>query len=495
MPPLKDQVYSLILAGNPNVTAMFNGLVVATNQLREDLHDQTQAFTEIHIFHSEQSLSAMTSDARWKAQLLAHRIAHTTLVHHVIDLEDTTEERFADLVAQLKTIVNPLYPNRQYVDVTSGVSSIKAILSVFAYVLDVQNVFSMEIRFSGDPENRRRQTALFYDELVQEPGVTIAYRRLPNISEFDAFGKLNYTEVLRYRRLYGELSVAAASNHGDVDRAYLESLLLDGINSRLTGDLTGDPAHYRHAVFSFAAAVEELAKVWLESLGEGHEGKTLGDKLASIRERLRTSALYFIDEKTLEHLTILLNAIRTDVVHSKSRSSRSPELARLQADLVRQLTEAFGAFVVTAISSFLGDNGQPVQPKRLRSDEIKRDSPYLFGLDGDGTGEFLEGAFEVSTNNTEEVRRRSEVVSKALHEIGDFVRQKTQNDSAIVFAQGDNMLFKANYDSGMVGRVQAMYLDRTGLRCSIGFGLSLREVSIAMKLAKADTRGIVGISL
>jgi len=492
----KGLAHTLILAGNPNVPAMINGLIIATRRLRADLRDQTTVFTEVHVFNSEQSIAAlMTSKLDWKGQLLKHGISHTSLVHHQVSLGDTTEDRFDEVVAQLKTIVNPLQPKRYYVDVTNGVSSIKAILSVFSYVLDIENVFSVEVQFADDPEARRRQASLFYDSLSQEPGIKIEYRRLPRITAFDAFGKLNYTEILRYRRLYSDLSRAASSVDAGIDRPYLESLLLDGINSRLTGDVTGDPSHYRHAVFSFAAATEELAKVWLHSLGEAHEGKTLGQQLAAIRENLPPSALYFIDEKTLSQLTTLLNTIRNNVVHSKPQSTRPNELPRLQADLVRQLTEAFGAFVVIAVSAFLDEKGQPVRPIRLESGKIQVDAAYLFGLDGNGTGEFLERAFDSPTNSLEEVKRRSQAITETLQEIAEVVRQKTQNSDAVVFAAGDNMLFSSKYDADLIGEIQNLYAKRTGLRCSVGFGLSLREVSIALKLAKADSEGLVGIRL
>ena len=399
------------------------------------------------------------------------------------------------MVNRLKTIVNPLHNTSYYVDLTNGVSAVKAVLSVFAYVLDIQNVFSMEVQFSEELENRRRQVKLFYDDLIAEPDIEITYTRFPSINEFDAFGKLNYTEVLRYRRLYGELSHTASSKNSAIDREYLESLLLDGANSRLIGDLTRDPSHYRHSVFSFAAAVEELAKAWLASFGaDDHKDKTLGQKLASIRESLRTSALYFIDETTLEHLTILLNAVRNDVVHSKSTASRTVELAQLQADLIRQLTQAFGAFVVAALTSFVDKNGQLPHLKRLQPHDIETEAIYFFGLDGDHTGDFLDEAFQDSIDSAAEVIRRSKIISETIHEISHIITEHSSDDSAVLFAEGDNLLFKMKYDHDLLQEIQSIYLEKSGLHCSIGFGRTLHEASMALKLAKAEESGIVGVS-
>jgi hypothetical protein len=107
-------------------------------------------------------------------------------------------------VEQLRTIVNPLDNAHNYIDLTSGISSLKSILAVFAYVLDIENIYSLEIDFSDDPVTRKKQASLFYHELEQEC-VSIEYRKFPPIREFDTFGKLNYTEVLRHRSIIDEL--------------------------------------------------------------------------------------------------------------------------------------------------------------------------------------------------------------------------------------------------------------------------------------------------
>ncbi|GGA04070.1 hypothetical protein CYANOKiyG1_16320 [Okeania sp. KiyG1] len=56
----------------------------------------------------------------------------------------------------------------------------------------------MEIDFSKYTVIRKKQASLFYHYL-EKAGVSIKYRKFPPIREFDNFGKLNYTEVLRHR--------------------------------------------------------------------------------------------------------------------------------------------------------------------------------------------------------------------------------------------------------------------------------------------------------
>jgi minimal CRISPR polymerase domain len=492
--------YTLILAGNPNVPATINAVIQATLQLRLDMDDLSTAFAEVHVFHSEESSTGLfATPLPWREALERHRISHSTLVHHIIPLEDSAPERFVELVTQLKTVVNPLSNTRYYVDITNGVSAIKGLLSVFAYVLDIEKTFALEVNFSKDKDERQKQTRMFLDELQKEPTVSLAYRRFPPVSEFDAFGKRNYTEVLRYRRVYREFSSAASETYREINRDHLESLLLDGVNSSLVGDVTDDPSQYRHSVFSFSAAVEELTRAWLATVGaDDLDGKTLGQKLDDMRQRLRTSARYFVDETTLDHferITVLINRVRNDFVHSSSEAGRTSELGRIHAHLLRQLTQAFGAFLLEGLTSFVGEDGRLVHPIRIHPGDAQRDRSYYFGLDGDRTGDYLEAAFDESQESVTEVRRRSELISEALCQIGEMVASFTGKSDAVLFAVGDNVLFRARYDSSLLARIQSTYRNATGLGCSIGFGETLREASVALKLAKAESGGIVGVSL
>ena len=167
---------------------------------------------------------------------------------------------------QLATIVNPLENAKYYVDLTGGVSSLKTILAVFAYVLDIEHLYSLEIAFAEDSNERRRQMSMFLPEL-EGAGVAIRYRRFPPIRGFDAFGKTNYTEIIRHRDSVGRAIQQLSAVLKGPDLTYLRDTLLEGIRQRLVADVSGDPAAYRHAVFSSAAGVEEVANYLLAVLG------------------------------------------------------------------------------------------------------------------------------------------------------------------------------------------------------------------------------------
>jgi hypothetical protein len=130
-------------------------------------------------------------------------------------------------------------------------------------VLDIENIYSLEIDCSNDPVTRKKQASLFYHELEQEC-VSIKYRQFPPIREFDTFGKLNYTEVLRHRSIIDDLVSGLTSLlPTGLDLEHLRESLLSGINSRLIGEVTQESYSYRHSIFASSAGIEEVANIIL----------------------------------------------------------------------------------------------------------------------------------------------------------------------------------------------------------------------------------------
>jgi len=488
----------LILAGNTNVPAMINAIIRATIEARANTQDEELVFRQVHIFHTEQSLQAlMTSNEGWQQALNHYGIPVTGLIHHVAKIEDSNVDRFRDLVEQLRTIVNPLDNALYYVDLTGGIAALKTILAVFAYVLDIEHVYSFEIQFSDDFETRKKQGRLFYHELEQED-VRIEYRKFPPIREFDAFGRLNFTEVLRHRQIIDELTQALALLlPTSLDLEHLRASLLSGTNSRLMGEVTGEPYNYRHSVFSYSAGVEEVANIILSTIKSAEiENKTLGQKLAEIRDLFSNNAKYFINEETLEHLTRLIAEVRNNVVHPHPELDRSKEMGAIQSQLSSQLALTFLQFAIRALTAFLDKDGKLLEVQVLEPPGETEETIFYFGFDGDATGDYLEVAFVESGQDEAEVLKRSRTVKEALKTMKKLICQKTRNQDSVLFAEGDNILFKAQYSASLLGELQRIYREKTGLYSSIGYGRTLREATIALRLAKAK-RGdsIVGVVL
>ncbi|TKS57862.1 MAG: hypothetical protein EWM72_03394 [Nitrospira sp.] len=293
-----------------------------------------------------------------------------------------------------------------------------------------------------------------------------------------------FTEIVRHRDIVGRAvgQLAAVLNVPDLD--YLRDTLLEGIRQRLVADLTGDAAAYRHAVFSSAAGVEEIANHLLIALGGTQlEQKTLGKKLADIRALAKDASSYFMTEKNLEHLTLLLGGIRNEVVHPDHGVPPKAELLALQAELASGLAMSFLHFAAKAIGAFVGPSGILLDVEVMASGPEENAGSWYFGFDGDSTGDFLADAFH-GPDGEVKVAERSRMVRLVLDELVQLIRSENGNEGGVIFAEGDNLLFKGPFRPSLLAELQKRYHAQTGLTSSIGYGRGLREASIAMRLAK-----------
>lgn len=92
--------------------------------------------------------------------------------------------------------------------------------------------------------------------------------------------------------------------------------------------------------------------------------------------------------------------------------------------------------------------------------------------------------------------KRSKFISDSVKQIRKIISSTLKSQKAVFFAEGDNVLFKAQYNQDLLRAIQDKYTEMTGLSSSIGFGKTLKEASIALRLAKARKgNSIVGVNL
>ena len=280
-----------------------------------------------------------------------------------------------------------------------------------------------------------------------------------------------------------------------LDLEHLRESLLSGVNSRLIGEVTKESYSYRHSIFASSAGVEEVANIILTIVKNANlENKTLGLKLTEVRDVFSKNPKYFINSKTLEYLTQLITSIRNDIAHPSSENGYSKELTAIQSRLSSQLTFAFLQFTTKTLSAFLDQKGQLVDIQILEAPIKDDQTVFYFGFDGDSTGDYLDVAFGQSSED--EVRQRSEAVLKAISELRKLICKETKDYKSILFAEGDNILFKAHYQVSLLNELQRIYRDKTGLTGSIGYGRTLPEVALAMRLSKAKGGdSVMGIAL
>lgn len=489
--------YNLIMAGNTNIYAMINVIIQATLQLRENNQDEKSYFRHIYIFHTKESLKElMKSEIKWDNELSNYKISSTSLIHYVNDLEESSHEQFNELVDQLKSIINSMNDAQYYVDLTGGLSTIKSTLAVLSYVLDIEYIYSLEITFSTDRAERFEQSKLFYNE-IKKRDIPIKYKKFPPIRSFDDFGKFNHTEILRHKNIINKL-ISQLSKLIPPEYTYniqhLKDSLLSGVNYRLIGAATNDIYNFRHSVFSSSSGVEEVANILLGILKNSDiENKTLGQKFSEINLYSNDNPKYFINQEMLNQITSLITSIRNDVVHPKIKN-RPDNILEIQSFISSNMSIAFIHFVIKALSIFINENDNEFLRFNIIDENDSMDSIYYFGFDGDSTGDYIEKSLNENFNE-EDIIYRSKILYNALNEIKKIILKSTKNKNSILFLQGDNILFKSIYNMNLLKSIQDKYTEITGLNSSIGYGITPKEASIALRLAKSvQGNSIIGVA-
>ena len=154
-----------------------------------------------------------------------------------------------------------------------------------------------------------------------------------------------------------------------------------------------------------------------------------------------------------------------------------------------------GAYVeMTDLLRIFGE--QPVQLRAIPKEALSPSSELFFGLDGDNTGIVLENLF-LGAREESSLTGLSRAVTAAIKHLENRIALRCGPES-IVFAAGDDILFKGRCDTQFLVELQQAYRAATGgLTCSVGFGGSLREVYLALKLAKSSPgkNAIQGVEL
>ncbi|MEO1218704.1 MAG: mCpol domain-containing protein [Bacteroidota bacterium] len=340
------------------------------------------------------------------------------------------------------------------------------------------------MKFSDDRERSYLQRKMFYSELLNEK-IVINYKKFPSISKFDEFGKLNLTKITRYRKTFDELKedllLLGILNH---NAEHIKDSLMMGVNSQLSGEVYKDKNDFRNTIFSYSAAVEEMSNILLQTFGnnESYLEMTLGHKLTEIRNLAQVNPNYFIDLEVLEDLTKLIKSVRNDIIHPNPKRKSDSEVLEAQSNISHQIAVAFIRFAANAINSFKDNEGNLLNISEI--EVVNKEVEYFFGFDGDNTGDFLDDSFKV--NDEQILVDKSNIIKKAISKIKSEIKKNTGNNKSILFAEGDNVLFKMKYDHHISLKIQNIYQNETGMSSSIGFGESLQESAIALKLSKAN---------
>jgi hypothetical protein len=481
----------LVILGNTNEATFANSIIVANRKATELFGTP---LTHIFVIHSRESLSKLNEDLGWVNHLEGNNVSQEIISHRIIEISSTTEsvERF---VNYLEIILRGVSENSNLlVDLTNSTTVYKNLLSTAAYILDLKHQYMIDISKLSQLTKDRGFLPLDF--------LQASYVSAPDITQLDNIAYLNLAEMIRYKRLIEDYASKLVEIDRDAaDKRFFEDNLAHSIELKLRGDRTKDNALYRIAASSLAASTEDLITLIVNKLSQAYpsarKARTFGDNLKVILLAVERENPENFDLEFFRKFNDFILYLRNSTVH-KGRALTS--LEKFKADLVVKMSFPFIEFYIDIIHPIISSQKEQFEThtkriRKLSNLEVDPNDIFYFSLDGDDTGARLEELFLTDYGETE-VRKLSHSITRAIKEIRKYIEGLFAQKS-IIFATGDDILFKGHFDEKAVQTMQQMYQEITSLTCSIGYGRSFYEVYLALKIAKAEPgkNSLVGIEI
>jgi hypothetical protein len=491
----------LIILGNTNIYSFTNTITIANTRARSILGEDLR---RIFIIHTYASQKALQTNDDWKKHLKIQGI-EASIVETVIELDVTEEsvEKFVEFLSL--AIQSAIDSSKVIVDLTNGTIQYKNLLSTAAYVLDIKHQYLFDTA-------RLRILTKGDDKFFASGELDDYYVATPKSSQLDNIAYLNLTEVIRYKKVVSDI-VKEFNNvgKGDGDAAFLYDNSLYALRFKLEGDRHRDNALYRISASSLSASLEEVISASHQCLPANSKSKkkylTFGDQLEDITIYIksRSDVREHFDSVFHDNFCKFALYLRNSTTHKGKVLTVSQ---KYKSELAVKTAVIFIDYYINEVWPLIVDTSP--KDARLIYQEISdpdAGEQFYFGLDGDNTGKILEQLFREDGSSDEMFRRVSETVARAISSIEQTIKFRSK-DAVVIFAAGDDVLFKSRYDQQLLHDIQAQYGTITGtlmsdLRilniptptCSIGYGRSLKEVFLALKLAKSKLgkHSIVGI--
>lgn len=473
---------SLIILGNRNRHTFANSIVAAHHKSLELFK---KSFTDIFIIDSSESYTELHKETDWIDYIMNNGVSMEALTHRIIDInpdiKPATEsiENFVNFIQ--KMMCGNSNKQNLIVDLTNSTTHYKVLLATTAYILGIQNVYMIDtIKLF----NLSTNNGFMSPELLKS-----TYIPAPDNTKLDKIAYMGLTEIVRYEKIIDNLSEKYSNIHESSDTEFFKNNFIHSINLKLRGDQQdeSDNAIYRIASSSISASLEDLIRVFLNKFFEPHtsiERKTFGQKIRIIQSKVEKEASPYFDLEFFRVFNDFILFLRNSTTH---KGNQLTDVEKFKADLSIKMAVPFVEFYTKIVyRELLPDNQNKLSTtiKKLSTSNINSDEILYFGLDGDDTGTKLESLF-LSSEEESAFRHLSKSVDKAIEEISKYIKEQSSKDS-IIFATGDDLLFKGQFTEDQLKKMQYIYHQKTGFTCSIGYGKSFKDVYLALKLAKTE---------
>lgn len=495
---------SLLILGNTNVYT-FGNSIVAANVRSLDLFESP--LKNIFVFHSQESEKNIRSPkseqktkeiSDFEKFLEDNGLSQDLFINRVIDLSQSSEA-VPTFIKYIEFVIQGLNEkSKLIIDITNGTSLQKNLFSVATYTLNEKNQYAIDVVKLGKILGKTMKEIKFVEPAV----LNQVYSKLPDNIDFDDIAHLDLSEMVRYKSKISSYE----KQYSDIDKEladwqFFRDNLHHSVRLKLQGDKNKDNTLYRISSASIASSTEDLLSLLIRKFfpSECSDKLMLGNKISIIEAGLAKGLFPKPDYEFLKKFNEFMLYLRNKTTHKDDLLS---DLERFKADLSLKMSFPFLEFYIEIIYPILSKKlteipeMEEVPEKNFKSDKIKVlassqigiDRLAYYGLDGDDTGRALEKLFCSSTDE-KEFTKLSKSIQKAVKEISNLIRQKTDKTSqnqTIIFETGDDILFKGLFNEEDLQKMQNKYHATTGMTCSIGYGWTLQSAYVALKIAKAQ---------
>lgn len=479
----------LLILGNINKYTFCNAIVAAHEKSQECLQQEIE---DIYVIHTKESVEILFKDMEkdWLNNLKRYSITESTFINRVIDADDRHSD---ELLNYIKNIIQITGIDSLIIDVTNGTSELKTLLSIIVYLLDIHHAYFIDSVALAKKYHNKMQS--YFDDEQLKP----FYKKVTESKIIDRLSYLNLTEIIRYKDKIADISEGLYTNfEGEAsDSSFFADNLCNAIELFLKNKNAQDQSNslYRIAATAIAASLEEMMdKILFDCNIKVGSRATLGNKINILKERFTNTPSSF-DYNFLDEINKLILYLRNNTTH---KAFDITETQKYKASLLLNMAFVFIEYYSQIVYKELKaagkrkNNQQDEYNFSLLSEPVEHKTQF-FGLDGDKTGSQLENLL-LNNSSENKIKKFSKKIAEAVKGIEKYIKSKP--DSEVIFASGDDILFKGSFTGEELEHMKKFYEEKTGGEtCSIAYGSSVREVLLAMKMAKIHRNSIIGISL
>lgn len=467
---------ALFIVGNTNERTFANAILAAH---LKDLRDERKGLSKVLVLHSTKSAEHLSATKNWREYLLKHGVNPEILINVTVDLQRPGDEPLKLVADHVEHFLHGLDRRDDvYVDLTNGNSFYKSTLANIAFVLGVHRLFILSAPAGQSfPESDFAGPDLLRD----------SYVALPDPSSLDKVAPAWLTEVRRFSvnaRRVAQI-FAAIGGSRTADRVGFQGDIENAIQAWFRGSRQDDGPALGAAVMHVGRAYEDLVRVVYRAVfpDSAAHPPDVSPAMDQLLKHLREVAPEYG-----AHILAGMSGVLRDLRNASTHEQVLPELGRVRARIATELflaiADIFSILHGNGVLSPLHTGNAAKQAKRCII-EGRRGETYFFGLDGDDTGRRLERLFQASASESD-FANFSRLVDEARDALGRKILLAPINGE-ILFSSGDDILFKGCYDALALDDLRYTYRQVTGVQtCSIGFGRTLKEAYVALKMAKAS---------